>query len=303
MDNLILLTVSILAGFVLRRSGLFGADGPRNLNRLIIYFFIPVIALYHIPKISLQLNLIWLTITPFLIFFGSLLFFQLLSRVVLMNPATKGALMLTAGISSTSFVGFPIFELLYGAEGLAYGVILSLSGTILVFNTAGISTLFYLTSGRNSAWHIAKSILRFPPFICFVVALLLNLLSIPYTPWLDTLLAKLAAPFAVIALLSIGMQIDLQDSRSQWKYLLWGQSYKLLLAPILTYLLIWHVLDMQNLVGRICILGAAIGSMNAMSILTAEKGLNPPLAILMPTVSIPVSIPILFLLDWLLSLF
>ncbi|MEL7225558.1 MAG: AEC family transporter [Cyanobacteria bacterium J06576_12] len=303
MDNLILLTVSILAGFVLRRSGLFGAEGPRSLNRLIIYFFIPVVALYHIPKISLELNLIWLTITPFLIFFGSILFFQLLSRAVVMTPSTKGALMLTSGISSTSFVGFPIFELLYGPEGLAYGIILSLSGTILVFNTAGISTLFYLTSGHNSIWQIAKSILRFPPFICFVLALLLNLLSIPYTPWLDQLLGKLAAPFAVIALLSIGMQIDLQDSRTQWKYLLWGQAYKLLLAPLLTYLLVWHILDMQNLVGTICILGAAIGPMNAMSILTAEKGLNPPLAILMPTIGIPISIPILFLVDWLLTVF
>ncbi len=301
MDNLILLTVAIFAGFVLRQSGLFGPEGPRSLNRLIIYFFIPVVALYHIPKISLQLHLIWLTITPFLIFLGSLLFFQLLSRLTPIDSSTRGALMLTAGISSTSFVGFPIFELLYGPEGLAYGIILSLSGTILVFNTAGISTLFYLTSGQNNIRQITKSILRFPPFICFVLALLLNLFSISYAPWLDHLLGKLAAPFAVIALLSIGMQVDLKDSRAQWRHLLWGQSYKLLLAPVLTYLLVWHLLDMQNLVGKICILGAAIGPMNAMSILTAEKGLNPPLAILMPTVGIPISIPILFLIDWLLS--
>ena len=225
----------------------------------------------------------------------------MLARVISIDRATRGALSLTAGISSTSFVGFPIFELLYGPEGLAYGIILSLSGTILVFNTAGISMLFYLTSGHNSLWHMPRNVLLFPPFIAFVLALLLNLTGITYPPAVELLLGKLAAPFSVIALLSIGMQVDFRNTRSLWRYLCWGQIYKLILAPVFIYLLAWQVLELQNLAGRICILGAAIGSMNAMSILTAEKGLNPPLAILMPTIGIPLSIPILFGIDLLLT--
>lgn len=300
MENLILLFTAVLSGSVLRKSGLFGPEGAKVLNRLVIYFFIPAIALYRIPKIELQLSLVWLTITPFLVFFASVLFFQLISKPIGADQSTKGALMLTAGISSTSFVGFPIFELLYGPQGLALGVILSLSGTILVFNTAGISTLFYLSSGQNSLRYVFRNVLLFPPFLIFLLSLALNFFSITYPDWLDHVLGRLTAPFSVLALMSIGMQIDLQGSRSLLKHLAWGQLFKLIVAPALIYLLLWQLLDIRDLVGRICIMGAAIGPMNAMSILTAEKNLNPPLAILMPTIGIPLSIPILFLIDALL---
>lgn len=301
MENLLLLFAAISSGIILRHSGLFGPDSARVLNRLIIYFFIPVLALYHVPKITLRYDLILLTLTPFLVFFASLLFFQACSRFNNWDHATKSALMLTAGISSTSFVGFPIFELLYGPEGLAYGLILSLSGTILVFNTAGVATLFYLSSGQTNWKHLSRSVLLFPPFIAFVLALALNLSAFSYPQWLDQILGRLAAPFSVIALLSIGMQVDFKTDPAQWKHLSWGLTYKLIAAPILVYLLVWLVLDVQSLVGQICILGAAIGPMNAMSILTAEKNLNPSLAILMPTIGIPLSIPVLFLLYYLLG--
>lgn len=301
LENLILLFTAVLSGTILRQSGLFGPEGAKVLNRLIIYFFIPAIALYHIPKIELQLSLIWLTLTPFLIFFASLLFFQLLSSSIKADYSTKGALMLTAGISSTSFVGFPIFEILYGSEGLAYGVILSLSGTILVFNTAGISTLFYLTSGQNSVRQVVKSVLLFPPFLVFLLSLILNFMSMTYPEWLDNVLGRLTAPFSVLALMSIGMQIDFKASKALLKYLAWGQLFKLIIAPALIYVIMWQLMGWHDILAKICILGAAIGPMNAMSILTAEKGLNPPLAILMPTIGIPLSIPFLFLIDMLLQ--
>jgi predicted permease len=100
--------------------------------------------------------------------------------------------------------------------------------------------------------------------------------------------------------MSIGMQIDLKTSQKLWKEILIGQSYKLILAPLIVYVLMWHILHIDGVVGRVCVLGAAIGSMNAMSILTAEKGLNPELSIIMPALGIPISIPLLFIIEYLI---
>jgi len=218
-----------------------------------------------------------------------------------MERKTKAALILTSGISSTSFVGFPIFELLYGEVGLAYGVLMSLGGTILVFNTLGISTLFYFTEDNVNFLGLIKKVLRFLPFIAFLVGVSLNFLDVVYPKVIDGLLARLTSPFSVIALITIGMQIDFRIPQKTVKNLILGQFFKLILAPLLIYLLIWWYFDIQDLVGRICVLGAAIGSMNAMSILTAEKNLNPDLSILMPAVGIPISVPILFIIDQLLK--
>ncbi len=301
MSNLLLIAVCIFSGIILRRTPYFNEESSSTLNQLIIYFFIPLITLYQIPKIEFSTTLIWLSLCPFIVFFGSILFFNLLSLITNIKRETKAALILTSGISSTSFIGFPIFELLYGQEGLAYGVIMSLGGTILVFNTIGTSTLFYYTESKFDFFEIIKKIFTFIPFIAFLIGLGINFLGISYPLILDSLLSSITKPFAIIALLSIGLQIDFKINKEMFKNILFGQFYKLILAPLIIYLIVWNILGIQDLIGRICILGAAIGSMNAMSILTAEKKLNPNLATLMPAIGIPISIPILFIIDKILK--
>lgn len=301
MTNVLLIFICIIAGYCLKKTPFFDENSSSVLNRLIIYFFIPLIAIYQVPRIDFELNLIWLTLSPFLIFGLSFLFFQIISPLFSIQKETKAALILTSGISSTSFVGFPIFEMLYGDEGLAYGILLSLGGTILVFNTVGISTLFYYSEGESSIKSTLKKVITFIPFVAFIIALFFNLLQITYPPIIENLLARLVAPFSIIALLSIGMQVELKISKSIFKELILGQFFKLCLAPLAIFILLWVCLDIKDVIGKVCILGAAIGSMNAMSILTAEKGLNPKLSILMPAIGIPLSIPILLLIDTLLK--
>lgn len=297
LDKILLLVCCITAGIILKKTPFFNDDSASVLNKLIIYFFIPLIAIYQVPKIEFQVSLIWLTLAPFILFGLSVIFFQIAGKIFSIETNTKAALILTSGISSTSFVGFPIFEILYGTEGLVYGVLMSLGGTVLVFNTIGISTLFYYTEGRPSIKLILKKVFTFVPFIAFLIGLGLNVSGLIIPEFIDKILAKLVAPFSVIALLSIGMQMNFKISKELVGSLMLGQFFKLILAPIILYFFIWHFLEIRDTVGKVIILGSAIGSMNAMSIFTAEKGLSPKLAILMPAIGIPLSIPLLFIIN------
>lgn len=301
MIQIILLVSCILSGFLLRKTRFFDKGSPLVLNNLIVYFFIPVITLYHVPRIAFQSNLIWLSITPFMVYIGSFLFIKTVGLFQKIDRDSEGALIMTSGIGSTSFVGFPIFEILYGEEGLAFGIMLSLAGTILVFNTLGVGTGMYYSQSSKNYKSFLKRLLSFPPLIAFILALGINFLDIPLPEACTVLLGKLAAPFSVIALLAIGMQIEFTLEKSLLKYLIIGQTYKLFLAPLLMYIFMWQVLGIQDLIARVCIMGAAIGSMNAVSIVAAQMGLNPKLSSFMPALSIPISIPLLFMLDKILT--
>ncbi len=298
MEGILLLLTCLLAGAALRAKTGEDGTGAKVLNQLIIYFFLPLLALFYVPGISFQWNVIWLTLTPFIIFGASVLIYQLLAPLLGFDRNTKAALMLTSGIGSTSFVGFPVFELLYGEAGLAYGVLLSLGGTILVFNTAGLGLLFYYTNAKQGALKTIEKIIFFPPFTTFLIAVMMNITGMRFPDFLQTLLGKLVAPFSVIALISIGMQIKLSELRGVIRPLLIGQFVKLILMPLLVYFLFWHLLDQRDLVAKVCILGAAIGSMSSISILSAERGLNPRLSLMMPAVGIPLSIPFLYAIDY-----
>jgi len=301
VDQILLVIVCIVSGIILRKTFTIGEEGPRVLNNLIIYFFIPIITLLHVPVIEFKAELIWLTVAPFIIFTCSFIFFQLFDKIQNLGHDTKLALILTSGIGSTSFVGFPIFEMLYGAEGLAYGVFLSVGGTILVFNTVGLFTLFYHTEQNLKPYRMIKKLLFFFPFVTFLFAIILNIFSVGFPPYLIQILKLLVQPFSVIAFISIGMQIKFTLTLEFTKYLLLGQFFKLILSPLIIFCLLYLISDTQNTIAKVCILGAAIGSMNAMSIITAEKNISPKLAIMMPAIGIPISIPILFIIHRMLT--
>ena len=298
MVKFLLLFVCLLAGAILIRTPYFDKKAPLVLNNLLVYFFIPLLTLYYIPQIEFELQQIWLSLTPFLVFGSSFLFFRFFGSLNALEKKTEGALIMCSGIGSISFVGFPIFELLYGQEGLSYGIILSLAGTFLVFNTVGITTGFYYTSGtKQSILFFIKKMILFPPFIAFVIASIFNGIQLQYPEMITTTLRQLTTPFSVLALLAIGMQIDFTLDKKVISLLAWGQFHKLIIAPLLIYVVMWYFVGIDNLISRVCILGAGIGSMNAISIVAAQMGLNPKLATLMPAIGIPLSIPLLFLID------
>ncbi|MAW93713.1 MAG: hypothetical protein CMF33_00635 [Leeuwenhoekiella sp.] len=69
-----------------------------------------------------------------------------------------------------------------------------------------------------------------------------------------------------------------------------GQSYKLIIAPLLIFLLFLFMGEHNSLVAKVCVLGAGLGSMNTIAIVAAELGLKPDLSFLMPGLGIPISI-------------
>jgi len=289
MNKIVFLFVCLLSGVLLKETSILKKEDSTVLNKLVIYYFIPLVSLLHLPSIVFSFDLLWLSITPFMVFIFGMIYFGLLDKVVHLGHKSKQALILTCGISSTSFVGFPIFELLYGAEGLAYGVFLSLGGTILVFNTLGIGLLFTYTSKKVSAKDLFHRIIMFFPFLIFLISIAFNLLGIRLGNSVENLLELLVAPFATVALLSVGLQLEFKAIKKFSKEIALGQFYKLILAPILILVILKLVIGLDGIVSNICILGAGIGSMNAMSIMTAENKIQPDLAVLMPAIGIPIS--------------
>jgi len=301
METIITIVACISVGFFLRITGILSKDDASVLNRLIIYFFLPIISILHIPSIELNSGLMWLTISPFIVFVGSYVFFKMIKGTSALSQESFKSLVLTCGIGSTSFVGFPIFELLYGDEGLAYGVFLSLGGTILVFNTVGMYFLVKYSSAQHlSVREILKKLVTFFPFLVFLVAIIFNVFGISYSDRTTSLLQLLASPFSVIALVAIGIQINVRSIKTYKFELFVGQLYKLIVSPLIIFLLIWVIFGKEDTLARVCILGAGIGSMNAISVLAAEKKVQPELSLMMPAIGIPLSVFSLFAIDYLL---
>ncbi|WP_375445045.1 AEC family transporter [uncultured Fibrella sp.] len=296
MSNLILLIVCLLAGVALRRMRALPENAPLVLNKLLVSFFLPVLTFLHVVDMQIDSRL-WLPIAaPWLVFMGGCVFFGSLARRMNFDRGTLGALLLTGGISSISFVGFPIFEWLYGRKGLEMAILMSQAGTFVVCVTAGVAIASWLAAEEPSVKRMLHDMLRFPPFMAFLLALLARWAGYEHAPLTRDVLSSLSRPFSVIALLSVGLQVSFSLPKSGRTALLTGLGYKLLLAPALVYLVFVVILGQKGWAADLCVLGSAIGPMNTAAVLASQYKLNPQLAAQLVGLGIPLSFIGLYIL-------
>ena len=143
--------------------------------------------------------------------------------------------------------------------------------------------------------------IHFPPFIAFIVALTLNVVGLHFPVFINQTLAVISAPFSVLALLSVGLQINLSGEDLEAPRLALGLLYKLLLAPGLIFLLYHYAFRQSNFITSISVMGAAIGPMNTAAIIAGKYNLNSKLASNMVAIGIPLSLPIIYIIHLLMQ--
>lgn len=288
MSNLILLLGCMLAGILLRRLPGFPANAHRGLNAFIIYLSLPALTLLYIPKLTLGWDLAFPIAMSWIVFIVAAGLFLLMGKWLKLDRRTVGAMVLCCGLGNTSFVGFPLVEQFYGAEGLTYAILCDQPGAFLVLGTLGIAAVGYFASGEVSARAIGRRVLGFPPFIAFLLSLVIAPFGLP--EWLEPFLKSLGGTLTPLALVSIGLQLNLNRRHFEWKPLSFGLLYKLLLAPAMIWLLYVVVAGQSGLGIKVSILEAAMAPMITPSIIAMENDLNPPLASLFVGLGIPISL-------------
>lgn len=291
MANLILLFLCLVIGMALRKSGRVPDNAHAAVNAFIIHVSLPALTLLQIHKVVLQPALIYSVAMPWLLFGGGAAFFWIVAKVLKLSPATTGALMLSGGLANTSFVGLPMIEAFYGRDGMAIGIVIDQLGSYLVLSTLGIAVASIYSAGTTSVGEIAKRIVTFPPFLALLLALVL--MRADYPAWLSDVLRRLGDTLSPLALVSVGLQLRLDQLQGNRSPLALGLGFKLLLAPLALALLYVGVLRAAGSIVRITLFEAAMGPMIGGAIVGIQHGLDPPLITLMVGVGITLSFLIL----------
>lgn len=297
MSNLVLIFVCLVLGIFIKRTGRFPQTTPQSLNSFIIFISLPSLILTQVPKLFLSATWSWALVVPvsmaWLLFGGSWLMLRWLGKRRGWSPARTGALILTAGLGNTSFVGFPILEAMLGTEAIPWAVLVDQLGSFLVLATLGI---FVATSYGRPRDGIARSPLRqvvtFPPFLALLTSLGLGLIGIPLETTMETVLSRLASTLVPLALVGVGFQLKVSPAilRRYGRPLAIGLSYKLFLAPLLLAVFYIEVMGQNDFVVRITILEAAMATMITAAVIAGEFSLDEELANLMVGVGIPLSL-------------
>lgn len=290
MSNLILLFVCLIIGIVLKKSKIIPENFHTSLNAFVINISLSAFSLYYISKIELNSSVIYPVLVVWIGIFAAILFFAGLGKIFGWKSSLIGALIMCAGFGNTSFVGIPLIQAMYGEEGLKTVMLVDQPGFVAL-STVGILVANFYSGSKDSLLKHLSKILKFPPFIAFVVALFLNIFSIEIPKDFDEVLMKLGATTVPLALVSVGSQMQWKKiEKKEGFHLFIGLLFKLVLLPLLILVIYKYIFHQSGDVIDICILEAAMAPMITAAIIASAHDLEPKFCNLMVAVGIPLSI-------------
>ncbi|MGQ2983356.1 AEC family transporter [Flavobacterium sp.] len=303
MDSIILIFLCLLAGVALRRMKIVLQGAHTVLNQFVIYISLPGLALYYLPKIEISSKLLLPLGVAWIGFGLSWLFFALLGKWLGWPPKIIGCLVLTAGLGNTAFVGFPVIEALFGKQGLETAIIIDQPGTFVVVSTLGILVAAAYSKENAGTSGLLRKIALFPPFVAFAIGLCMNLAGFDFHDMVQPVFQRLGSTVTPVALVAVGMQLQIQRKSRHWGFLSLGLAFKLLLMPLFLFLLYKLALGGEGMVIDVCIMEAAMAPMITAAILASTYGLKPKLAGMMIGVGIPLSFITLAFWYWVINTF
>jgi malate permease and related proteins len=295
-----LLAVCLVLGALARRSGRFPAQTATVLNTFVLFICLPALVLRVMHRLEFQPSLLAAAAAPWLVFLGAWGLCHAVGPRLGLDRKSIAALVLTAGLGNTAFVGLPMVEALLGREGLAVAVVVDQLGSFLALATLATLVATRAAAGETppDAVTILRKVVFFPPFVALVLAGVLRPWTFP--AWAETLLERLSSPLTPLTLFSVGFQLQLRGLRSRLGALGLGLGYKLALAPALVMVGLWAVPGMAPIVREATLLQGAMAPMVSGAILASEHDLDVELAVLMVGVGIPLSFATVPLWLWLI---
>ncbi|MES2311539.1 MAG: AEC family transporter [Pseudomonadota bacterium] len=273
---MLLLFVCLILGLVVARLAKPPAGIVQGINWWVLNVALPALVLELIPKVKFDPQLWFPVAAMWLTFGGAWLLFGLLGPRLRWSRQRIGALILVCGLGNTAYMGYPLIEALHGKPGLALAVVADQIGTFPLLASAGIVVASIYSGRTPPARLIVKRIATFPAFVALVVGILVGLLG-GWPELLNGVFAPIGASLTPLALFSVGLQFKFRPGPGQLGAAGWGLGWKLLLAPLLCWVL-GAATGVGGLVLTVGVLQAAMAPMVSAAILADEYELDPTLA-------------------------
>ena len=276
MENFVLILLAIVVGYVINRLNIFSKDAPTILNQFAIYISLPAMILLQIPKLSFSIDMIIPIIVAWLVMAISAILILLLSKVFSFSKEITGSLMLVSILTNSSFLGIPIINAYMGESAMPYVLVYDQLGTFIALATYGTFIASYYSNNSKITFKIITlKVLTFPPFLSLVVALFL--IGVEFNPIISKVLSSFASTIVPIALVAVGLQLQLKLPREEIKPFSVALIVKLIIAPLIAFV-ICKIFAWDNQASIVSIMEAGMAPMITAGASASMAGLAPRLS-------------------------
>lgn len=253
----------VLTGYLAGRFGILGEESAAALNRFVYYFALPPVLFVFTARAPIAEILNW----PFIAAFASgtmltLVVALMVGRLVFGHDTPHLAMHgLTAVFSNTAYMGIPLFLTAFGPDGALPAIVGTLVANTLLIGGA-IAAMETVRAKGPSLFDIlrevAGTLMRNPLLIAPILGIIASLLSVPIPKPIGNYLDLLAAAAGPAALFALGLSLVGRRLTAGIGEVSWLVILKLGLQPVLTFILVRWVFDVEPVWAEAAIILAAL---------------------------------------------
>ncbi|WP_424138607.1 AEC family transporter [Roseomonas chloroacetimidivorans] len=254
----------IFAGWLVRRIGVLGPHATAELNRFVVYLALPAL-LFDIVAHARWVE-VWQP--GFIAAFGLSggVTFAMTVAIRLRRPrhlADAAIDGLNAGYANTGFMGFPLALVALGREAMAPTLVATIITVCIIFAIAIVLIEVGLQTERRRthlAMKVARSLLRNPLLVSPALAALVPLAGLEIPAPAESFLKLLGGAASPCALVALGLFLAEERKRKERDTGATALlvSFKLLLQPVVAWLLASFVFGLPPLLTHTAVLLAAL---------------------------------------------
>ena len=274
-------------GFVLKKIHIIGPQGQKNINDMVIYVILPcniLRAFLDSPAENgflsyLEVLIISVFIQAFCVIYGKIAFRK--------EPEGRQKCLRYGTIcSNAGFLGNPIAEGVYGAEGLMLASIYLIPQRIMMWSS-GLAVF----SGTSDKKQTIKKVLTHPCILACILGIMFMLADIQLPPGLDGMVTAVGNCNTAMSMMVIGMILADINIRDFWdKTVVKYTIHRLIIIPAAVYA-VCRFLPLDRTAFGICVLLAAMPAGATTSILAEKYEMEPAFATKMVIFSTLLSLP------------
>ncbi|WP_227994851.1 AEC family transporter [Oceanobacillus sp. CFH 90083] len=225
------------------------------ISKLAIYILVPFLVFRTFYSQTIDSSFMYFTIFLLGLCCLSISIITLFTKILRYSEGERCGLILSSAFMNNGNYGTPLVLFLFGSEGMKVAIVLMVLQQLLM-STIGV---YYAAKGSPynvGGIHAAGQILRMPMIYGAILGILCNWMSIPLGSLMKGIdfIADAAIPVIMIAL---GMQLaNMTVKKVNWKILSFSIFMRLMLSPVLAFLLVAQ-LPLDNLTKQIMVIIAA----------------------------------------------
>ena len=255
INKLTEMVIMIIIGYICAKVNLTGPEFNRHTSKVLTNVLLPATILKAMTGLggnATNSELLYVIFLFFIMMAVPGIIGIILSHIMPIEKTERGILIGVIMYMNISFVGFPLVETYYGAEGMFYGCLSCVPMNLLLFSVgvAGISGNIRDGLGLKQFFNL--------PLISTFLGIIIMILNIRLPAVISSTINSVASATIPISMIILGSSLAAIPTKSA---LCDGKTYiiafaRLLLCPILTNLILRLFVDDQMIIGVVTILAS-----------------------------------------------